>query len=195
MPLGIVSDDDFFAALINSRSSNSIPIPIPNKVLIGQVINAPTKGRGLGNLEVPEVLRKVIGESAIEDGSRETKSLTKALGISDSSLSAYKNGATSTTTYNNPDKDLKAHTNNVKDNISKRARTKLLLAINSMTAESLLGTKPRDLSSIAKDMSVVMKNMETGVNPFSQGTSGPSYLIYAPSFIKEESLNVIHLSE
>jgi hypothetical protein len=150
------------------------------------------RGRGEDNTEVPESLRKIIGETALIDNNDEAKALARQFGISDSSVSAYKNGATSTASYNQPSKELDSHLNNVKVQISDKAKSRLFSAIDALTDDKLGAAKPRDLASIAKDMSAVVKNMESDK---SSGTNSPTFVIFAPKMRAEESYDVIQVSE
>jgi hypothetical protein len=186
MPLGIISDTEFESELnhsINNSVNNS-------DVTIKQI----ERGRG-NNVEVPDSLRKIIGENAIEEGNGATKDLTSFLGISDSSLSAYKKGAHSTASYHNPVANLKSHLDKKKESITKRATNKLLSAINSIDSEKLSETKARDLAGIAKDLSVIIKNMEPESPKIPNGLNGPTFILYAPKIVSEEKFDVINLNE
>lgn len=167
MPMGIVSDSDFEA---ESERLRIVTIE---------------KGRG-NRPATPESLRKIIGENAVEEGSKATKVLTQALGISDSSLSAYKNGATSTSSYHNP--TFKDHIDKAREKIVKKARNRLLQSLNHITDEKLKSESPRDLAGIAKDMSVIIKNFEPEVE---KGNGGRQLIIFAPQFVTEEKFEVI----
>lgn len=179
--MGIVSDNDFEIELDRLGG-----IPPPVKIIDMNI------GRGNGNKEVPESLKKIIGENAITEGSKETKVLTQALQISDSSLSAYKNGSTSTASYDSPDKELKNHVDGVRDKIINKSRARLLQAINHITKEKLEGTKARDLAGIAKDMSAVIKNLEP--DDSSRNNNRP-FVIYAPQFRSEQSFETLVVQE
>ncbi len=174
MPMGIVSDDEFNAEIERQR----VEI-IPSKPL----------GRGNGNKQVPDSLRKIIGENAIGEGNEATKVMTRALGISDSSLSAYKAGATSTATYNNPVTDLANHVDNARQRVIKKARSRLLASLNNITPAKLKEEKPRDLAGIAKDMSIIIRNMEPQSN--NDGKTNQPLIIFAPQLIHEDKFEVI----
>jgi hypothetical protein len=173
MPLGILSDEEFNKELERS-----------------QVIDI-NKGRG-SNPQVPESLRKIIGENAVEEGSGPTKAMTRALGISDSSLSAYKQGARSTASYHNPNPELLDHVNKARQRIVKKARNRLVFALDGITEEKLSQEKPRDLAAIAKDMSAIIKDFE----PRNDDNVAPKALIiFAPQMFKEERFDVINAQE
>lgn len=182
MAIGIVESDEFDLELerLNYKSN-------------GEVIDLPTRGRGNGNCATPDSLRKIIGENAIEEGSAETKELTRALGISDSSLSAYKNGATSTVSYHEPNEKLKNHIDNTKLRIASKARHRLLSAIDSITKEKLEGASLRDAASVATAMSAVIRNIEPEQS--DSKINQPTFVIYAPQIRKEESFDVITVNE
>lgn len=174
MSLGIVDDKEFEAELERSR-----------------VITIP-KGRG-NNPNTPESLRKIIGENAIEEGSNATKAMTRALGISDSSLSAYKQGAHSTANYNQPNPELLQHVNRTREKIVKKARSRLHAALNSLTPEKLKDEKPRDLAAIAKDMSAIVKDFEPRSDDEGKGKN--ALIIYAPTLINEARFESIEVRE
>lgn len=183
MAMGLV-DDSLFELELEDRSENKNPR--------AQVVDI-NRGRGEGNVEVPESLRKIIGETALVDNNTEAKALAGQFGISDSSVSAYKNGSTSTSSYNQPSEDLNSHLNDVKTQISQKARAKLVSAIDQLTDEKLGSAKAVDLSSIAKNMSAVVKNMEVEKNDNSK--NGPTFVIFAPKTRPEESYDIINVSE
>lgn len=188
MPIGIVEDKDFESEL-NSYERSSVQIQV------GEILELPTPGRAPGDNNIPESLRKIIGENALESGSADTKSLTRAFGISDSSLSAYKNGSTSTTSYNSPKSELKNHINKTKQRISIKAKNRLVSALNQITDEKLADAKVRDLAGVAKDMSAIIKDMEPDVDKNNSNPSGPVFMVYAPQFKSEDSFDVIHVKE
>jgi hypothetical protein len=172
MPMGIVSEDDFEKEI---EKSKVVPL---------------SRGRG-NSPAVPESLRKIIGENAIEEGSDATKAMTRALGISDSSLSAYKNGATSTSSYHNP--QFKNHIDKARERIVKKARNRLIGSLNAITPEKLKEESPRDLAGIAKDMSAIIKNMEPEK---SNGELAPrALIIFAPQMMREDKFEVIDVQE
>jgi len=167
MPLGIVSEEEF---LIETR-------------LIEH-------GRGNGIKNVSEPLRALIAQESIAGAS--AKELSKTFGISESSISAYKNGAHSTATYHKPDAKLEAANDEVRSKISGVAFNKLMDAMNCITKEKLLDAGVRTAASVARDMSQVAKNMtgtEDGVNIKN------SVVIYRPRMREEESYDVIDVQE
>jgi hypothetical protein len=51
------------------------------------------------------------------------------------------------------------------------------------------------LSGVAKDMSVIIKNLEPKVDPSSTGQATPQFTIYAPQFRDERSFEFIQVQE
>lgn len=178
MPLGIITEAEFNSEL--SLHSNR------NEVEVIQIKH------GRGNApEVPQEIRKLIASNSIHSGGNH-KEIAEAFGVSTSSVSAYKNGATSVTTYDKPNEELSRHVDKVRDTISTTARSRLMSALQSLTDEKIENTKARDAASIAKDMSVVVKNME----PVVQGNdSSVKVLIYQPRIKEESDFEVISISE
>jgi hypothetical protein len=176
MAMGVVTDDDFEAEI--NRFKNPQP-----KAEIKQR----EYGRGGGNNEVPESLRKIIGENVIENGRAETLDMARQFGISDSSVSAYTKGATSTASYHQGNPDLKNHLRNVKEKIVNKASKKLKLALDEITPDKLESVKARDLAGIAKDMSAVIKNLEPAESNDTKSTDGPTFVVYAPKIIQNEN--------
>src|SRR5215510_11616874 len=154
MPMGIVSDRDFDRERDNARVPVKTPPPKPTAV----VIDSPQKGRGNGNVEVPDALRKVIGEESVINGRQSAMEIADAFGISPSSVSAYANGSTSTATY---DKSPNiSHLLKAKQRISKRARKTLVLALNHITDEKLAVAKVAEVAAVARAMSGIVRDME-----------------------------------
>jgi len=175
MPMGILSDEDFESEL---------------NVYTKPVIIDVTKGRGKVN-EVPESLRKIIAEESINGTS--AKELEKVFDVSPSSIAAYKNGATSTSTYNEPNSNLKNHTNTIKDIIQGKARAKLVKALDNITDEKLENSKISVLAVVARAMGGVIRDLEPEVK--DNESNGPQYVIYAPQFRDERSFEVIQTKE
>src|SRR5688572_5568382 len=99
---GIVSSDEFEDQLseLNKPAQKS-----------ARVVNF-DRGRN-EKKETPEEIRKVIAEESING--TPAKELSELFGVSLSSVSAYKNGATSTATYNEKDESLTLHTEKVRE--------------------------------------------------------------------------------
>lgn len=185
MSMGIVNDKEF--------EIESEKLIHPSNESHG-IVTTIEKGRGKGNVEVPESLRKIIGETNELDGRKSALALGKSFGISPSSVSAYANGSTSTNSYDNPNKELKNHIDSAKERISKKARSTLFKALNGITSDKLNESRARDLSSVAKDMSAIIRNMEPDSNE-SKNSNSPTFVFYAPQPIKEDIFDVIYSKE
>lgn len=182
--MGIVSDSDFESEL--SRLSGNSDNP-------AEIIDI-TKGRGKGSKEVPESLRKIIGETNELDGRSDAIELAKRFGISSSSVSAYGHGSTSTASYNKPNEELKNHINESKDRIAKKARGRLFNALKHITDEKLSQARVKDVSSVARDMAAIIKDVEPD-NKSEASKQSPQFVFYAPQFRDERSFDVIKVKE
>lgn len=191
MAMGIVSDSDFTAELDRLVPSAPSPKPTP----ITPEIVEKNKGRGEGSTEVPESLRKIIGDESVQNGRQNAVELAKAFGISPSSVSAYGVGATSTATY-----DERPNNNTIieaREKVSKRARAKLHLALSHITKDKLETAGVRDIAGVAKDMSTIMANMD-GKN--AKAGSGevdntPRFVVYSPQFRQENHYETVVVKE
>jgi hypothetical protein len=190
MPLGIVSDDDFLSELNNSKvelDPNGVPISI-GKI---QELN---RGRGNGNNAVPESLQKIIGETSILEGREAAIDLAGQFGVSESSVSAYKAGASSTATIDTPKRSLIDHLSIVKRNASRRAGRKLLAALDQITDEKLEEAPAGVLAGIAKSLSGVVKDLEPE-RVITDGTRATQFIVFAPQVSKESNFDIIELKE
>src|SRR5438876_8934038 len=212
--LGIVSDKDFELELNRSNKTsrvNSIPSISSNTTcpegadenshltedneesLCGKIVEINKPGRRPGDNNVPDSLRKVIGATAIESGREAALNIANQFGISKQSVSAYSHGSTSTTSYNEPSPTLSNHVNNARERVIKKARGKLILSLNSLSQDKIEGAKARDIASIAKDMSAVIKNMED--KSIRSVHEGPKFIFYSPQFKDERSFDIINVKE
>jgi len=164
-----------------------------NESLCGKIIDIKQSGRKNGDNNVPESLRKLIGAESIENGRGAGLGLANSFGISPSSVSAYSHGSTSDATYNQPNPSLHNHIQNTREKVTRKARNKLLLALNSLNSDNISQSKARDIASIAKDMSAVVKNMEEKTIGLNE--SGPKFIFYSPTFRSEQSFEVINVKE
>ncbi len=164
MPIGIVSDEEFNIEFVNHNSA----------------------GRN-GAKAVPLSLRQVIAETALTTPNKE---VAEAFGVSPASVSAYKNGATSTATYNQPNESLKKHVDTVRDEIGSIAMSKLKRALSHITEENLAGAKPRDLAGIAKDMSTVVNNIQPA-GPIGNNGNNVNFIFHSYPTREEKDYDVI----
>jgi predicted transcriptional regulator len=188
MPMGLISDDDFQKEL-----NNSSPTRHPEKVVPSHSI-LPVKGRKEGDVNVPDSLRALIGEDAVINGRQSALNLAKDFGISASSVSAYAKGATSTTTYDKPKESIIEHINKSRRRAVSRAQKTLNRSLLAITQEKLDYSDAKDLSGIAKDMSVIIRNLEPAPIVESE-TKQPQFVIFAPSFRSENSFESITVNE
>lgn len=171
---GIVSDELFEAQLSELKNPKA------------KVVNI-QRGRGSAK-EVPIELKKLIGSEGIAGGSN--GELSKAFGVSESSVSAYKHDASSTSSYNEPNGELKRANDEVRTEIIGKSREKLLAAIDSITTEKLNDSKARDAASVAKDMSAVIKNMEPQ-NPNGGNTLNQQFVFHVPAPKQESDFETV----
>lgn len=172
--LGIVSDDDFDSVLSDLSRAE---------------IKEIKKGRG-EKPNTPEVLRDVIAEEGVNGVPNEE--LAKLFGVSPASVSAYKNGATSTATYNQPNDRLQKTVLTVKERIKNKAGKKLRYAIDAMTEDEIACATVVEKATIAKSLATVFKSMEEEV--VDQNKSGVQFVIFAPQIKKEDDYDVIDVS-
>ena len=188
MPMGIVSDKDFDKALNDVTPCPPMPLGRGTGVAIVPI----NKGRGEGNVEVPEGLRKIIGEEAAVNGRQSALEIADKFGISPSSVSAYTHGSTSTSSYDQ--QPNLTHINEAKLRVAKKARNRLVMALNSLTAEKIEAAKAKDIAGVAKDMAAVIKTMEPE-GPKTNGNSGPTFIFYSPQMRREEVFDVVRVKE
>jgi hypothetical protein len=188
MGMGIVSPQDFEQEL--KRNSTNLREGLKKQV---EIITPSSPGRKKGDVNVPNGLRNIIGETSIVDGREAAVELAETFGISPSSVSAYANGATSTDSYNEPGQN-KPVVNKIKENIARRARNTLRNALNNITNEKLQNTSAKDLAGIAKDMSAVVKSMEPEDTNDKNDNKRP-FVIFAPIISKEEKFETIYTKD
>lgn len=186
MPMGVVSDEEFFREL----DRNGVK-PIQPQVVIEEVEKP---GRKEGDNNVPESLRKIIGETSVLEGRQEALAIAGMFGISDSSVSAYAKGATSTNTYNKPNGKIADYIRNRKDRLTKKTLRVLANSLDSIP-ENLSNEKPRDLAAIAKDMSAIVRNLEPSKDVNIGDQQNNQFIFYAPHFMKEEAYEVVKVVE
>jgi|SRR6185295_2641027 len=185
MGMGIVNDNDFE---LEKNRLNIVPSK-SNEAIINDI----ESGRGLGNVQVPDSLRKIIGETSEINGRVDGLALANQFGISPSSVSAYANGSTSTKSYDKTPN--KSHINEAKLRVSNRARNRLMQALHNITPEKLASSKATECAGIAKDMSVIIKNMEPESQSPNGGVASPTFVFFAPQPIREDTFDVIYSKE
>lgn len=184
MPMGIVSDDEFEKEM-NRTVVQDVKIP--------EVLPLVKPGRNNGDVNVPDSLRRIIGETSEIDGRQDALALAEKFGISPSSVSAYANGSTSTKTMDKtPNRE---YINQAKDRVSKKAMKRLLKSIDSITDDKLEGAKASDLASIAKSLSGVIKDMEPEEDANKGDANKPAFVIFAPQVHQENHYEVTRAKE
>jgi hypothetical protein len=218
MPMGIVSDEDFAAQLnnvTNPRQDKFVP-PVPfgnnesndssEKVIEPELISESTgtntgeilpfkkRGRQIGDVEVPETLRKMIAETAHIEGRAAALMLGKDFGVSPAAISAYTKGATSTATYHKPEQDIIQYVRARKNRVTKKALRVMQNSLDELTPERLRGAKAKDIAGIARDMSTIIGNM-SDKNTENTNVNGPTFVLYSPQIQEENSFKAIPSSE
>lgn len=204
MPLGIISSDEFDLELNNCssdivipHSNNSSNSPRASELIevipTSEVINI-SSGRGSGNTQVPEAIRKVLGETSSINSRKEALELAGMFGISNSSVSAYKEGAHSTSTINTPNLDTKSHIDASKLRVSTRARKKLNLALTHITDQKLAEAKVGEIASVAKAMAGVIKDMEPSTDDGKNKSNIP-FVVFAPVIMSENRFETINVTD
>lgn len=188
MPIGLVSDD------LLKRELESCNGSVVTRQSIPAVVEIEKPGRDEGDVNVPESLRKIIGEECLLNGRQAALQIAETFGVSPSSVSAYAKGATSTASYNSPSKSLIQHINKSRERAVKKASKTLNGALSAITQEKLDYSDAKDLAGIAKDMSVIIKNLEPQKEEVA-GTATPQFVIYAPQFRDERTFEVIQSGE
>lgn len=184
MAMGIVSDEEFESELKDSSTTKQTNV---------EVINLPEKGRKEGDNNVPDSLRKIIGETTITDGRAEGVELGRQFGISPSSVSAYSNGSTSTKSYSKqPNLE---HLNKVRERITRRARKVLVKSIDNITDDKLADAKPEVLANVARGMSAIIKELEPELPKEPPDKNGPTFVFFSPTFRKEEHFEHIFVQD
>jgi len=201
MGMGLVDDSEFESQLSNVTQSRSIPKSIPstpNEVIEGEAVieDIPSKGRKEGDNNVPESLRNLIGITAQTEGRKEAIALAKMFGVSPSSTSAYSNSATSTKTYNQPDNKISDVILRRKSQLTKKALNKLGTSLDKITDDKLDALDAKELASITKDMSAVIKNLEPpSTNGKEDGRPNVAFVLYRPEIRHEDSYDSLPVSE
>jgi predicted transcriptional regulator len=178
MPLGIISDLDFEREL--NELSRKSELESHNEVRPGRN----------NKVETPNSLRKVISGEVIEGGDR--SEVARAFNISESSISAYLHGATSTTTYNKIEQSLSNHNNKVKEKIIGLTRSKLRKAVRHITDEKLAAAKPGELAIVARNMSAIANDLEPEI---TVEESRRIVVTVKPRIRQEDEFEVLSISE
>src|SRR5262245_22141009 len=183
-PMGILNDVEF-----EKEMGITIKRESPEEAVVEDI----KLGRPPASKNVPPEIREIVARSALnEEGTG--KQIADSFGVSESSVSAYKVGAHSTTTYHQPDERLRSAVIDHKVRISTKARNRLISALNEITPDRLSGVKPRDLASIAKDMSSIVKDMEPAASS-SSGQTNIQFTFMAPRVKDINEFNIIDVKD
>lgn len=191
MAMGIVSDEDFEKEL-NRNGSSEIVFPKVPDSLQAPVIKIPgsgnhgEQGRKEGDKNVPDFLRNTIVQDAVENGRASAVDFAASYGISAPSVDAYISGRVSTGNVKGSDKELVDQSRKAKDRIAIRARKRLNLALNHITEDKLADAKLRDIASVAKDMAVIIKQMEPMDSGVEKNTN-VQVVLFAPKVMEESA--------
>jgi predicted transcriptional regulator len=204
MPLGVVDDKSFADEL----SKLGIAMPEANEQEIVNndeadesveddsqmrasevVYKELQRGRG-ERPEVPTSVRAVIAAEAI--CGTPIKDVAETFGVSPSSVSAYKNGATSTASYNKPDEELKKKNDEVRGTVSSLALANLMSALKNITPEKLANSKLQVISGVAKDMSSIVNNMNP---PDENKAAFQQVIVFKPRMRDEDDYEVLDIQK
>jgi len=196
MAMGIVDDKDFDAELNRLNQPTGIKLPDKPHVIVD---TSRGPGRKEGDVNVPNSVRKLIGDVANTDSRRSALSLANDLGISPSSVSAYTKGATSTSTINTPKEENKKHIKSMRQRLASRAKKKLRIALDSITEQDLEHAKLVDKAATARHMASIVKMMEDddddSKNNGGMVNNGPTIVLYNPGLKTEADYGVVHAKE
>ena len=178
MPLGIVSDDEFETEV--------------NPPQIG-IIQAPKSlGKPKGSIDVPDSLRKIIGDNTISDGRKETLELAAAFGIGKESVDSYISGRTSKGSEKTP---LAGFLTERKNRIASKASKKLLQAMNQIDEDKLAECTAPELAAVSRAMSGIIKDMLPEDKTKTEFNQAVQFVMYAPQIAKESSFESITINE
>ena len=184
MPLGVVEDNEFEQEL-----EDVIQKPVVNSEV--EIIDQKSPGRNPGDNNVPDEVRQFIAESHMLGASG--RELADTFGVSQSSVSAYANGATSTATYDKKNVPLVNHLNRAKERITRKARRVMINSLDSLTEEKLLTVKAKDAALIARSMAGIIKDLEPEVVQ-NITDNRVQFVMFAPAIKQERSYDAIDVS-
>jgi len=190
--MGIVSDEEFELEInrLSDKSNHLIEqsSPINNPEQPQVIVEDVKRGKPEGRTDIPDIIRESIARSAI-DAVGTKDEIARAFGVSPSTVSAYKVGATSCATYNEPNSKLLGAVKNHKERISKKARGKLMLALDSITPAKSENAKVAVIAHVATALSSIVKNMEPETS--IQNQNNVQFVFMAPKVQNEENYSII----
>jgi hypothetical protein len=180
MGIGIISDEELNRELTRE-------VPQETRAVVKEI---DTQGRKKGDTNIGESVRKVIAQEVLESGNGTLTART--FGISDSQVTAYKNGRTSPA--GNESSDLVSHVLNVRRNVVKKAANRLESALDGITEDKLSNASLRESSAIARDMAAIIRDMTPNEN---EKQTGPlvQFVLHAPAIKDIKDYEVIDLNE
>lgn len=203
MAMGVVSDDDFEAAAQQSNKRKSEPEPsVPEKTVPSaasqpliqsnpdNVIRRPFHGRNPNDNNVPSIVREIIADDTQKTGAQ----LAQTFGVSESSVSAYQHGNTSTASYDKPDDKLKQVVTQRRERINRKSNRALIRVLNKLDSDEfeakLDECKPTELSTVAVNISRVVQSSDAASDV---SVKQQNIIFYAPTPVKTDSFEVIDL--
>lgn len=205
MPLGLVSDAEFEAALGRcervtvssaSRRGRIGPETGPDSVAECDGDDSRVekgrsgKGRTPGATAIPPILRDVMAEAAVAGGHTQQQ-VADAFGSSRSSVVSFVNGHRTATWDGELDPRLVKKVDGVREQIIGKARGTLLDALDEVTREKLKAARVRDVSAVAKDMSTIIANQEPKIIGEVKQEIGAQFVFHVPEVRKESEFDVI----
>ncbi len=189
------SVSDIPTQIIESESVDDMDL-LESTECTGIIEQCNNPGRKSGDVNVPDTLRKIIADTAITEGRSAALKLASSLGISPSSVSAYTDSKTSTSSEKS-DESLSQFITNRKKKLGKRALAKLSLALDHITEEKLKDAKPAIVANVAVSMSHIVRNMEVDPEKTGRGDiiNKPVFVLYSPPQKSEDKYEVIHSRE
>lgn len=186
--IGVADNESFQAELdrlTNKTSDKKIDVLPSNEKVVD--IN---RGRTEGRTEISQEARAFISGEVLS-GAR-ANDVAKAFGVSESSISAYKKDATSTSSYHKPDKELSELNDASRRRIVGPAQQTLIDAIEAITPEKLNGSKVNVASAVARDMSSIIKNMQPDAG---STVNNNQVIIYKPRMKEEDDYIEMQVNE
>lgn len=157
------------------RVTNGLSIPNGKVVSIAK----PVRGR-----ELPDFMKEMIGTLG---RIQKQADVAEEFGVTRGDVNRYSQGKVGATTTR-VDEELRAKIDSNLGIVQEKASDKLLKALDLLTTEKLAGEKPRNIASIARDLSAVIdrarpKNETNVLNA--------QVIVYAPQQREEKSYEVI----
>ena len=213
MPLGIMSNKEFESERLNSDNSyinehtkqdiieqNNITPRAPEQapqnpdpIITSDILTIKSAGRHNDVNNIPQSLRKILGEEVAINGLASAKLLAESLGgISQPTLNTYARGEISPGQNSNESNELLAYVNQRKTKITKKALNKINLAMTLIDEDKLSECNALQLSQVAQSMSNVVRNMEpTRQNTDDKKDNNVQFHFYAPQIKNEQHYEVV----